>query len=135
MDQRAPARSKAMFKHRKTSTVTTTVKAAIPLILLATLLAILPVVSGCVYRVDVQQGNLLDQKAIDAVQVGMTRSQVRFLLGTPVVDSAFHNDRWDYAYYLRKGRSRTPEQRWLIVWFDGDAVREIHKDVPIGKSG
>lgn len=107
-------------------TLMTTIKTAALLMLL--------VLGGCVYRVDVQQGNLLDQKAIDAVQVGMTRSQVRFLLGTPVVDSTFHNDRWDYAYYFRKGRSRKPEQRWLIVWFDGDAVREIQKDVPIGSS-
>lgn len=87
---------------------------------------------GCVYRVDVQQGNLLDQSSIDAVQPGMTRSQVRFLLGTPVVDDSFHPDRWDYMYYNRPGRSRSAEQRWLIVLFDGDRVSEIRRDVPVG---
>jgi len=88
---------------------------------------------GCVYRVDVQQGNLLDESAIESVQVGMTRSQVRFLLGTPVVADSFHPDRWDYMYYFRQGRSRSAEQRWLIVYFDGDRVREVRRDVPISK--
>lgn len=96
------------------------------------LLAFTLLLGGCVYRVDVQQGNLLDQSSIDAVQTGMTRSQVRFLLGTPVVNDSFHPDRWDYMYYNRPGRSRTADQRWLIVMFDGDRVREIRQDVPIG---
>lgn len=99
-----------------------------PLLLLAFTLLL----GACVYRVDVQQGNLLDQSSIDAVQPGMTRSQVRFLLGTPVVDDSFHPDRWDYMYYNRPGRSRSAEQRWLIVMFDGDRVREIRRDVPVG---
>ena len=88
-------------------------------------------VCACVYRVDVQQGNLLEDTDIDAVKAGMTRSQVRFLLGTPVVDDAFHADRWDYIYYFREGRSRKAERRWLIVYFDGDFVRSIERDVPI----
>ena len=85
---------------------------------------------ACVYRVDVQQGNKLEDKNIESLSVGMTRSQVRFLLGTPVVADPFHNDRWDYVYYFRKGRSNTPERRWLIVWFEGDSVSKIEKDVP-----
>ena len=102
---------------------------SLPLLLLAFTLLL----GGCVYRVDVQQGNLLDQSSIDAVQAGMTRSQVRFLLGTPVVNDSFHPDRWDYKYYNRPGRSRTADQRWLIVMFDGDRVREIRRDVPVGE--
>ncbi|MCC5793301.1 MAG: outer membrane protein assembly factor BamE [Chromatiales bacterium] len=96
------------------------------LILLAALLT-----GACVYRVDVQQGNLLDEASIDAVQVGMTRSQVRFLLGTPVVSDSFHPDRWDYMFSFREGRSRVPEQRWIIVFFEGDRVSEIRRDVPV----
>lgn len=87
--------------------------------------------SACVYRVDVQQGNLLDDDDIDAVQLGMTRSQVRFLLGTPVVTDPFHHDRWDYIYYFRQGRSPTVDRRWVIVYFGNDRVREIQTDVPI----
>jgi len=85
--------------------------------------------SGCVYEVDVQQGNKLEPKDIESIEVGMTRSQVRFLLGTPVVTDVFHDDRWDYIYYFRAGRSRKPERRWLIVWFDDNVVREIQTDV------
>jgi len=88
-------------------------------------------VTGCVYRVDVQQGNLLEEKEIEAVKVGMTRSQVRFLLGTPAVADPFQEDRWDYIYYFRKGRARTADRAWLIVYFDGDRVREVHRDVPV----
>lgn len=86
---------------------------------------------ACVYQVDVQQGNKLEPKDIDAVKVGMTRNQVRFLLGTPVVQDLMHPDRWDYIYFFRQGRSRTSERRWLIVWFDGDRVRDIQKDVAL----
>ncbi len=90
---------------------------------------LLTLLSACVYRVDVQQGNLLEDNDVDAVQVGMTRSQVRFLLGTPVVEDTFHRDRWDYIYYFRQGRKRVVDRNWLIVYFDGDRVREIQKDV------
>ena len=102
-----------------------------------TLLLALPagLVGGCVYRLDVQQGNLLDQVDIEAVQEGMTRSQVRYLLGTPVAVDPFRNDRWDYMYYLRPGRSQKATQRWVIVRFDGDNVREVNRDVPIGNTG
>ena len=90
--------------------------------------------AGCVYRIDVQQGNLLDDTDVEEVKIGMTRSQVRFLLGTPMVEDAFHKDRWDYVYYFRRGRSRREEKRWLIVFFDGDKVREVRKDVPFVES-
>ena len=86
---------------------------------------------ACVYRVDVQQGNLLEQDDINAVKAGMTRNQVRFLLGTPVALDAFHNDRWDYVYYFRQGRSRKAERRRIIVYFDTDVVREVQRDVPL----
>lgn len=92
-------------------------------------------VAGCVYRVDVQQGNLLDDEDIEAVKPGMTRSQVRFLLGTPMVEDLFHRNRWDYVYYLRRGRSRREEKRWLVVFFEDDKVSEIRKDVPFSEAG
>ena len=89
--------------------------------------------AGCVYRVDIQQGNLLDDQDVDAIQPGMTRSQVRFLLGTPIVEDTFHRDRWDYVYYLRQGRGRREEKRWLIVSFAEDKVTAVRKDVPFGE--
>jgi outer membrane protein assembly factor BamE len=105
-----------------------------PVLRLGLTILVLTAINACVYRVDVQQGNLLEENDIDAVQIGMTRSQVRFLLGTPVVEDPFHQDRWDYIYYFRKGRSRTADRRWLIVYFDGDRAREIQRDVPVNPS-
>lgn len=90
--------------------------------------------AGCIFRIDIQQGNLLDESAIDQVDIGMTRSQVRFLLGTPMVADSFHRNRWDYTYYFKEGKSKDVEQRWLIVHFDEDQVQRIEKDVPIRPS-
>ena len=87
--------------------------------------------AGCVYRMDVQQGNLLDVEQVDQVEVGMTRSQVRFLLGTPMVIDSFDADRWDYVYSLRRGHSRDVTRRHLVVWFDGDKVTRIEEPIPL----
>src|ERR1700754_1580347 len=73
--------------------------------------------SGCVYRMDIQQGNYLEGKTVDRLEVGMTRSQVRYLLGTPMIPDLFDKDRWDYLYYFKKGRLSRPEERHLIVYF------------------
>ena len=83
--------------------------------------------SGCVYRINIQQGNFLDQKAVDQVKSGMTRSQVRYLLGTPLVADPFVKSRWDYIYYLKKGRSRHVDSRRVTVYFDGDKVVKLDK--------
>lgn len=85
--------------------------------------------SGCLYHIDVQQGNVLDPDALDQVEVGMTRSQVQFLLGTPMISDAFHQQRWDYAYYLQEGRRRDVHQRWVVVYFDDDRVVRIDRDL------
>lgn len=78
--------------------------------------------SGCVYRMAVQQGNFLDPAQVQQLQAGMTRAQVRFLLGTPMLPDAFNRERWDYIYYLKLGRIKRPEERRLTVWFEGDKV-------------
>ena len=93
----------------------------IALVLLPLLLA------GCVYRMNIQQGNYLEAKTVDQLQVGMTRSQVRYLLGTPMVPDAFDHDRWDYVYYLKKGRLKAPERRHLIVHFEADKVARVDR--------
>jgi outer membrane protein assembly factor BamE len=86
---------------------------------------------ACVYRIDIQQGNLLEEDAVEQAEVGMTKSQILFLLGTPMVTDSFHENRWDYTYFLRRGRSSDVDRRWLIVYFDGDVVSRIEKDVPL----
>ncbi len=89
---------------------------------------------GCVYRIDIQQGNFLEHKEIDQVSVGMTRSQVRYLLGTPMVADSFQSSRWDYVYYLKKGRARHAEQRHFIVFFEGDKVASVERLTEDAKS-
>ena len=91
--------------------------------------------TGCVYRIDIQQGNYLGDEKIQQVQVGMTKDQVRFLLGTPIIQDPFHPDRWDYVYYYKRGRSRNVDQRQMTIFFDEDAVREIVTDVPAAVTG
>ncbi|HTV97681.1 MAG TPA: outer membrane protein assembly factor BamE [Steroidobacteraceae bacterium] len=82
---------------------------------------------GCVYRINIQQGNYLDQAAVDQVKAGMTRSQVRYLLGTPLSADPFDKERWDYIYYLKKGRTRHVDSRRVTVYFDGDKVARLDK--------
>jgi outer membrane protein assembly factor BamE len=88
---------------------------------------LLPALGGCVYRMNIQQGNYLENTTLDQLQVGMTRSQVRYLLGTPMVPDAFDKDRWDYLYYLRKGRLAKLEQRRLTVYFEDDKVARFDR--------
>lgn len=93
-----------------------------PLLLLAAL-----ALAGCtVDRLDVQQGNRLDADEIEAVEVGMNRTQVLEVLGTPVLESPFHADRWDYVYYLTEaGRKVEERPRRLTLYFEGDTVARI----------
>jgi outer membrane protein assembly factor BamE len=97
-------------------------------LIIAIVLATLAVSSGCVYRLNIAQGNLVEQEDLDQVEVGMTRNQVRFLLGTPMVDDPFHKDRWDYVYYLKVGREDATFKRWVSVVFEDEVVSEIRKD-------
>lgn len=88
----------------------------------------LALASGCVYRANIAQGNLIKQEDLDQAEVGMTRNQIRFLLGTPMVDDPFHKDRWDYVYYLKLGRDSALAKRWVSVFFQDDRVSEIRKE-------
>ncbi|GAC1303213.1 MAG: hypothetical protein NVSMB10_05010 [Steroidobacteraceae bacterium] len=94
---------------------------------LAVCCAILLLAPACVYRINVQQGNFLDQAAVDQIKAGMTRSQVRYLLGTPLASDPFTKERWDYIYYLKKGRSRHVDSRRVTVYFEGEKVARLDK--------
>lgn len=89
--------------------------------LLLVLAAVL--LSGCnfIYRAPVYQGNLLEKKYVEQLQVGMTRQQVQALLGTPPVADPFHHERWDYVASERYDRKKT-EVKVLTVYFEGEAV-------------
>jgi outer membrane protein assembly factor BamE len=79
------------------------------------------------YRADVQQGNVIDQDAVNRLQPGMTRSQVRFVMGTPMINDVFHEDRWDYVYWLREGSGDMKQER-LTVFFDNDRLSRVEGD-------
>jgi len=89
--------------------------------------------AGCnynsyVYRIDVPQGNLITKEMAEQLHVGMSRSQVQFLLGEPLVKSDFHLNRWDYVYYFNPRRGNI-ELRKLTVFFNDDArVEKIEQD-------
>jgi outer membrane protein assembly factor BamE len=74
--------------------------------------------SGCVHRVPVPQGNFLKKDDLDKITVGMTRVQVRAVLGTPMIADPFETNRWDYVFYIKQGDRYTYQQHHVIVHFD-----------------
>lgn len=80
------------------------------------------------YRPDVQQGNVVTQEMIDQLRQGMTREQVRFLLGTPMLASVFHPERWDYVYYLKRGKGGEVQRRQLTVQFKDNRLESFRAD-------
>lgn len=87
--------------------------------------------TGCVYRASISQGNLIKEEDLDQVALNMTRNQVRFLLGTPMIDDPFHANRWDYVYYLKVKRDDATFERWVSIFFEDDRVSEIRKDLQL----
>jgi len=79
------------------------------------------------YRVEVVQGNFISREQVQALQPGMTRLQVRDILGTPLVSSLFHADRWDYVFTLKR-QGVEPQQRRLTVFFQGDVMQRAEGD-------
>jgi outer membrane protein assembly factor BamE len=96
-------------------------------VLLFTIICLV-VSSGCVYRAAISQGNLIKQEDLDQVEIAMTKNQVRFLLGTPMIDDPFTRSRWDYVYYLKIGRGDASQKRWVSVFFVDDVVSEIRQN-------
>jgi len=88
---------------------------------------------ACVFVAPIAQGNLIKQEDLDQVEVGMTRSQVRFLLGTPMIDDPFHANRWDYVYYIKIGRHDATAKRWVTILFENDRVVEIIEDQDLNR--
>ena len=76
------------------------------------------------YKVEVVQGNFVSREQVQAVQPGMTRDQVKQVLGTPLVTSLFHGDRWDYVFTLKR-QGVPPQERHLAVFFKGDTMDHL----------
>ncbi|HWK70823.1 MAG TPA: outer membrane protein assembly factor BamE [Burkholderiaceae bacterium] len=76
---------------------------------------------GFPYRPDVQQGNWITAEQVAQLQKGMSREQVRFILGTPTLQDVFRTNRWDYPYYNKPGYGDEQERKFT-VWFEGDSL-------------
>ena len=79
------------------------------------------------YRVNIQQGIVVTQEMADQLKVGMTRDQVKFVMGTPILTDAFHPNRWDYPFRFQPGRGRTEERRFT-VYFENDRLARFDGD-------
>jgi len=83
------------------------------------------------YKIDVQQGNVITQEMVEKLRPDMTKAQVRFVMGSPLIVDAFRNDRWDYVYVQRK-KGDLVEQKRLTIFFQNDRLikTEKHKVYP-----
>jgi outer membrane protein assembly factor BamE len=87
-----------------------------------------------VYRIDVQQGNVVTQEDINKLQPGMTKRQVRFLLGTPLIVDVFHQNRWDYYYSMQPGSiGGEAEQQHVALFFENDRLVRLEGDLRPGE--
>ena len=83
-----------------------------------------------VYRINVEQGNVVTEEMVEQLRSGLNRRQVRYIMGTPLIEDSFHEDRWDYRYLLRNGNELLSETQ-LTLWFEEDElVRVEGPDAP-----
>ncbi|MFS8933016.1 outer membrane protein assembly factor BamE [Cupriavidus taiwanensis] len=80
------------------------------------------------YRINIVQGNFVSREAASQLREGMTRDQVKFLLGTPLLTDVFHANRWDYVFSFRRGNTSVVQQRRYTVFFDGDRLVKFGGD-------
>ncbi|PRA57151.1 MULTISPECIES: outer membrane protein assembly factor BamE [Pseudomonas] len=94
--------------------------------------------AGCsfpgVYKIDIQQGNVVTQDMIDQLRPGMTRRQVRFIMGNPLIQDTFHTNRWDYLYSLQPGGGQRQQERMSIFFNESDQLVSLSGDFMPGVS-
>jgi len=97
--------------------------------IILTLALTLSACSSWIYRIDIPQGNYLEQKNIDKIQVGMTKEQVKFILGSPVLMDTFDNDTWNYIYRFKSGTSKELDsQKSFTVTFKDNLLTSAKGD-------
>lgn len=82
------------------------------------------------YRIDIQQGNFITQKEVAKLEKGMSKEQVRFILGTPLLQSPFHQNRWDYPYTYTKSNGETFQATYTVFFSNGALVRHGGENLP-----
>jgi len=106
----------------------------------------LAALAGCsfpgVYKIDIQQGNVVTQDMIDQLKPGMTRRQVRFIMGNPLITDTFHANRWDYLYSIQPGGGQRQQERVSLIFnndqlagLSGDFMPGVSRDDAIRGSG
>jgi len=79
------------------------------------------------YKIEIVQGNFVSKEQVEALKTGMTRAQVRELLGTPLLQSVFHSDRWDYVFTMKR-QGLEPQARQLTLRFNNDVLAQVEGD-------
>jgi outer membrane protein assembly factor BamE len=92
--------------------------------------------SGCslIYRQTIEQGNLIDQKMVDQLKPGMSKRQVTLIMGSPAIQSPFHQTRWDYTTSIKDGRTGDLDVKKLTLVFQGDQLARIEGDFKPGSA-
>lgn len=110
--------------------------------LLFSLLAPLILAAGCArtpmavpeivkpYRITIQQGNYVTREMVQQLKPGMTREQVRYILGTPLLTDIFHADRWDYVFYLDAPGGKREQRNFSVMFEDGKLTRVLGDLLP-----
>jgi len=88
--------------------------------------------SGCtyfpgVYKIDIQQGNVITQDMVDQLRPGMTKRQVQYVMGTPLIEDTFNQSRWDYVYSLQPG-GESRQQESISLFFENDLLSHFNGD-------
>ncbi len=102
-------------------------------------LTVLLILTGCsylphiLYKIDVQQGNVVTEEMVDKIKPAMTKSQVLFVLGSPLIVDTFRDNRWDYVYILRE-KGDLVEQKRLTIFFEDDKVVNIENYLNFSKN-
>lgn len=108
------------------------------LLLSSLCLTALLAITGCsfpgVYKIDIQQGNVVTQDMVDQLRPGMTRRQVRFIMGNPLIADTFHANRWDYLYSLQPGGGKRQQERISLEFDANDQLSGISGDFRPGVS-
>jgi len=93
------------------------------IILLTVLVSSCSVVDPWIYKINKQQGNITKQKQVDKLEIGMTKEQVQFIMGTPMSVDSFNTDRWDYIYTYKPGHSELTRNNLTLTFADNQLIK------------
>ncbi len=82
------------------------------------------------YKIDIQQGNVINQEMLNKLEPGMDKKRVKFIMGTPVIVDPFHNERWEYIYSFQEG-GKVREQRHITLHFEDNKLAYISGDIEV----